>query len=421
MSLRIPTLLLPATALLLFAAAATAGTPSSTRPSIAWRVAPVMTVGPHPDRQIEVLSRKIGQMLMVGFPGAEPDEPWPLRVADMIAAGRIGGVILFADNIRNPTQLRRLTEALIRAGGSTPPFIAVDQEGGSIQRLNRRKGFQPLPSARTMAKKPLCEAYALYLRTAEELAAAHINVNFGPVVDLDVNPKNPAIGQKARSYDRDPARVIAYAEEFIGAHRAAGVLTAAKHFPGHGSALRDPHIAVVDIGDTWQPDEITPFAALIAEDRIPMVMVGHLIHPKFSDGDRPTSLSRRAITETLRGGLGFEGLVVTDDLGMDAIVRRYSPEDAAEMAIRAGADVLIFANLLAGDPGRIDKVTAAVTGAVAAGRIPARLIEESNTLNRTARQSLGHPSPVATTPLAAPPCPDPRAAGPGRKTGAGGA
>ena len=98
-----------------------------------------------------------------------------------------------------------------------------------------------------------------------------------------------------------------------------------------------------------------------------MIMVGHLIHPRFSDGDRPTSLSRRAITEELRGALGFDGLVVTDDLGMDAIARRFSPEEAAEMAIRAGADILIFANLPAEDPGALDRIVATVAGAVVGG------------------------------------------------------
>ncbi len=412
MSLRFPSVLLSAAALILSVTVAMAGAPSSTRPSIGYRIGPVLASGPHPDRQIEMVRRKIGQMLMVGFPGTSPDERWPATVAGMIGDGRIGGVILFADNIRSPAQLRKLTAALARAGGAAPPFIAVDQEGGSIQRLNRRKGFQPLPSARTMGKKPLCEAYALYLRTAEELAAAHINVNFGPVVDLDINPRNPAIGLKARSYDRDPARVVAYAEEFIGAHRAAGVLTAVKHFPGHGSALRDPHIAIVDIRDTWQAEELTPFAELIAEDRIPMVMVGHLIHPRFSDGDRPTSLSRRAITDELRGALGFEGLVVTDDLGMDAIGRRYTPEQAAEMAIRAGADVLIFANLLTEDRGALDRITATIAGAVAAGRIPLRLIEESNALTRSAREDLGRAAAVPGMPPQAPACLEPRAAAP---------
>jgi beta-N-acetylhexosaminidase len=408
MSFRIPILFAPAVALVLAAATAWAGTPSSLRPSIGWRLGPVMTAGPHPDRQVEMLSRKIGQMILVGFPGTRPNEPWPTRVAAMLASGRVGGVILFADNVSGPAQLRTLTAALAEAGGTVPPFIAIDQEGGSIQRLSRRKGFQPLPSARTMGKKPLCEAYGLYLRTAEELAGVNINVNFGPVVDLDINPRNPAIGLKARSYDRDPERVVAYAEAFIDAHRAAGVLTAAKHFPGHGSATRDPHIAVVSIADTWREDELTPFAELIAAGEMPMVMVGHLIHPRFSDGDRPTSLSRRAITGVLRQTLGFKGLVVTDDLGMDAIRRRYAPEEAAEMAIRAGADVLIFANVLAEDEDGVDRIVASVAGAVASGRIPVRAVDDSYARIRAAREALAAPRSIPSAPA----CPEPHADAP---------
>jgi beta-N-acetylhexosaminidase len=392
---------------------ATAGAPSPLGPSIDYRPGPVISLGPHPDRQIETLSRKIGQMLMVGFPGTRPEEPWPKRIAGMIGAGTLGGVILFADNVRSPTQLRTLTAAIAAAGGPTPPFIAVDQEGGSIQRLTRRKGFHPLPSARSIARKPLCEAYALYLRTAGDLASARINVNLGPVVDLDVNPNNPAIGRKARSYARDAAKVVAFAGEFIGAHDAAGVLTAAKHFPGHGSATRDPHIAVVDIGDTWQPDEIDPFATLIAEDRVRMVMVGHLIHPRFSDGDRPTSLSRRAITGELRGALGFDGLVITDDLGMDAIARRFSPEQAATMAIRAGADILIFANQPSQDAASFDRIVSAVAGSVAAGRLPVSLIEASHARIRAAREALGRRQAGAMTSVV-PECPEPRAGEPER-------
>ena len=411
---RFPAVCLSATAVILATAvAASAGEPSSSRPTIAYRPAPVMAVGPHPDRQIEMLSRKIGQMLMIGFPGMRPDDPWPTKVVAMIESGRIGGVILFADNVRSPAQLRTLTAAFAKAGGASPPFIAIDQEGGSIQRLPRQKGFHPLPSARRMAKKPLCEAYALYLQTATELASLNINVNFGPVVDLDINPDNPAIGRKGRSYDRDPETVVAYAEEFIDAHTAAGVLTAAKHFPGHGSAVRDPHLNVVDIRDTWLPEELTPFAELIADHVIPMIMVGHLIHPRFSDGDRPTSLSRRAITEELRGALGFDGLVVTDDLGMDAIARRFSPEEAAEMAIRAGADILIFANQPAQDPAALDRIVTAVAGAVAAGRLPISLVDASYARIRAARSDLArrHALMNAAAPTA-PACPEPRAATP---------
>ena len=410
---RFPAIFFSATMATLAAAiAASAGAPSSTRPSIAYRPEPVMAAGPHPDRQIEILSRKIAQMLMIGFPGTGPGDPWPAKVTAMIASGRIGGVILFADNVRSPGQLRALAEAFAEAGGASPPFIAIDQEGGSIQRLTRQKGFHALPSARRIANKPLCEAYALYLQTAAELASLHINVNFGPVVDLDINPDNPAIGMKARSYNRNPDTVVAYAEEFILAHAAAGVLTAAKHFPGHGSAVRDPHLNIVDIRDTWLPEELTPFAELIADHVIPMIMVGHLIHPRFSDGDRPTSLSRRAITEELRGTLGFDGLVVTDDLGMDAITRRFSPEEAALMAIRAGADILIFANQPAEDPGALDRIVTTVAGAVAAGRLPISLVEASYDRIRAARTELGRRSAVNAATLTAPPCPEPRAAVP---------
>lgn len=392
-------ILLVAAIAVLAASPVRAGEPPSSRPSIAWRSGPLLSSGPHADRQIESLSRKIGQLLMVGFVGAEPDAPEPRRVAAMIAAGELGGVILFAENIQNPSQLRTLTASFRAAAGATPPFIAVDQEGGSIQRLSRRKGFQPLPSARTMARKPLCEAEALYQRTATELAAMGINLNFGPVVDLDINPRNPAIGQKARSYDRDPERVLAYAGAFIAAHDAAGVLTAAKHFPGHGSAARDPHVAIVDIADVWESVELSPFATLAAAGDLPMVMVGHLIHPRFSDGDRPTSLSRRAITEVLRDSLGFDGVVVTDDLGMDAITRRYRPEDAAVMAIRAGADLLIFAHAETELPGTIADIVASVAAAVAAGRLPERRVEDAYDRLRATRAVLGTgrpPAPAAT-------------------------
>ncbi|HET7717544.1 MAG TPA: glycoside hydrolase family 3 N-terminal domain-containing protein, partial [Bauldia sp.] len=388
---------------------AIAGAPS-VRPSVAYRPEPVMAAGLHPDRAMETLGRKVGQMLIIGFPGTRPDDPWPSRVAALMEAGRIGGVILFAENVRNPTQLRTLTRALAEAGGRFPPFIAVDQEGGSIQRLTRRKGFQALPSARRMAQKPLCEAHALYLQTARELASNDINVNFGPVVDLDVNPGNPAIGRKARSYDRDPRTVVAYAETFIDAHAAVGVLTAAKHFPGHGSATGDPHLAIVDIGSTWVSEELTPFAELISDHQVPMVMVGHLIHPRFSDGDRPTSLSRRTITGELRGALGFDGLVVTDDLGMDAIARRFSPEEAAIMAIRAGADILIFANQPTKDPTVLDRIVTAVTGAIAAGRLPQHLVETSYRRIRAAREQLGRrPAPPTAVTAVTPACPEPRA------------
>ncbi len=393
----------------MLATAAQAGAPSPSYPLLdpppgAADAAPGHPDRLHPDRRMELLAREIGQMIIIGFPGNEPGEPWPTKAAAMIADGRIGGVILFGDNIRNPAQVERLTGAMHAAAGRLPPFVTVDQEGGYIQRFRRRQGFQGLPaSAWTVAKHGLCNAWSAYLNTARELAALGINVNFGPVIDLDINPRSPAIGRLRRSYGVDPATVTDYARQFIGAHAAAGVLTVAKHFPGHGSAALDPHKRVVDVTRTWQPEELEPFRDLARDNGVAMIMVGHLIHPRFSDGDRPTSLSRRAITGELRQRLGFKGLIVTDDLGMEAITDRYGLEEAAVMATRAGADILIFANQRAGDNGLVDRVIARVSGAVAAGRVPKATLDQSYARILAVKRKLAARDPAAPADVAAGP------------------
>jgi beta-N-acetylhexosaminidase len=166
------------------------------------------------------------------------------------------------------------------------------------------------------------------------------------------------------------------------------VLTAAKHFPGHGSAIGDSHDRPVDISATWRDDELEPYRALIAADPPALIMVGHLTHPRFSDGDRPASLSRRTLTEALRRSLGFDGLIVTDDLGMGAVARRYSVEEAAVMAIRAGADLVLVANRERPDPDVAERIIAAVVAAVAAGRIPASAVADADRRILAARRAL---------------------------------
>ncbi|MCB1489645.1 MAG: hypothetical protein KDJ88_19570 [Bauldia sp.] len=402
-----PTLFFLVIAAVISAAPARAGAPSPSYPLLDPPPGVVVEGADHPDRlhpdrRMELVARKIGQMIIVGFPGTEPNQPWPIKAAAMIADGRIGGVILFGHNVRNPKQVQRLTGAMREAGGGLPPFVTVDQEGGYIQRFKRRQGFKGLPSsARTISQKGLCYAWAAYLDAGRELASLGINVNFGPVVDLNVNPGNPAIGRLRRSYGVDPQTVAEFARQFIAAHAAAGVLTVAKHFPGHGSAVLDPHKRVVDISKTWRPEELEVFADLVRDNAVPMIMVGHLIHPRFSDGDRPASLSRRAITGELRGRLGFQGLIVTDDLGMEAITDRYRPEEAAVMAVRAGADVMIFANQRAGDNDLVDRVIARVSGAVAAGDVPESNLDRSYERIVAAKRKLaGHPSGMAVPGLA---------------------
>jgi beta-N-acetylhexosaminidase len=319
----------------------------------------------------------IGQMILLGFPGTKAAEERPARVARMIRDGEIGGVILFPGNIAAPSQLKALTASLDRAGGSLRPFIGIDQEGGAIQRLTAAKGFAGLASARKVASQDEAAAYRVYRDAAREQAGLGINLNLGPVVDLEVDPASPAIGRLERSFGRDPDRVASFARQFIDAHHDAGVLVAAKHFPGHGSAALDPHEQAVDVGKTWQEAELAPFRDLAADQVADMIMVGHLIHPRFSDGDRPASLSGRAIREVLRGELGFRGLVVTDDLEMGAIQARYGLEEAAVLAVAAGADLMIFANLKQPDPALASRVLDAVSQAVEQGRISRATIEQS--------------------------------------------
>jgi beta-N-acetylhexosaminidase len=327
------------------------------------------------------LRQMIGQMLLIGFPGTKPDEDWPQLVRGMIHDGRIGGVVLFPANIVAPSQVRALNAALESANARLRPFICVDQEGGAIQRLPKTRGFVGLPAAAEVARMTPDKARELDSRAADELAGLGFNVNFGPVVDLNINPGNPTIGRRGRSFGADPDVVITYARQFIAAHTEAGVLTVAKHFPGLGSGRTDPHLEMVDISKTWNADELLPYKNLIGGRMIDMIMVGHQIAPEFSDtADTPASLSRRAIDEGLRSRLGFGGLVVTDDLNMVAIQRRYSTEQAAVMAVAAGADLLIVANNGKPDPTVADRVTNAIAQAVADGRISAEQVRRAYNL-----------------------------------------
>jgi beta-N-acetylhexosaminidase len=335
------------------------------------------------------LRAMIGQMLVIGFPGTSVQEEWPARIAKMIGNGEIGGVLLLGDNIESPEQLRELTGALRGAGGMFPPLIAVDQEGGAVQRLSPYKGFLGLPAAKTVAGTDVETAYALYAEQARQLVAEGITVNFGPVADLDLNPDNPIIGRLARSYGERPEVVASFGRAFVAAHSEAGVLTAAKHFPGHGSGDSDPHDMAVNPATRWQKQELAPFRSLMEEEpRVPMVMVGHLIIEGFSDGDAPTSLSRRAVTDVLREELAFEGLIITDDLDMAAVRERYGREEAFVRAAAAGNDLLLSANRAAPDQDLVEKVTRALVGAVEDGRISREQIEASYRRIAAAKRSL---------------------------------
>jgi beta-N-acetylhexosaminidase len=328
------------------------------------------------------LDRMIGQTIMVGFSGQSEHDPGVKAVRDQLARGVIGGVVLYPENIGSPRQLRLLTAFLLNANSTLVPFIAVDQEGGRVQRLDRRTGHKHYPSAQKMGRDATLtpeEARRIYGEMAKELADAGVNLNFGPVVDLSLNPWNAVISRRKRSYGTDPQTVTSLARSFIAAHREANVATVAKHFPGHGSSWSDSHKSLPDISRSWRESELEPYVALSHDGLLDMVMVGHLFHPRFSDGDKlPSSLSAKAI-DALRadGYVGYQGVVVTDDMEMGAVRVAFTLEDRVVTALNAGVDLLVFSNVKSRDTELGMKLHEIVADAVRDGRVSRARIESA--------------------------------------------
>lgn len=298
------------------------------------------------------LEEKIGQMLMVGFRGTSVDDTHPI-VQD-IRLRKLGGIILFdydltkkqsGRNITSSDQLKSLIASLQKAA-TVPLLIAIDQEGGQVARLKTRDGFPPTMTHGYLGQLdelPTTSSHSKAL--AETLAAVGIGLNLAPVVDLCANPNNPVIAHYERCFSADPEKTAAHALRFIDAHHQAGVLTALKHFPGHGSSTEDSHLGFTDITDTWSDKELIPFRRLINQGKADAVMTAHVFNAHLDD-QYPATLSQAVIKGLLRDQLAFDGVVISDDMQMGAITRHYSLENAIRKAIEAGVDILIFGNNL---------------------------------------------------------------------------
>ena len=339
-----------------------------------------MTTHPVPS-----LREKIGQMLLVGFRGAAPAD-CSLVVRD-IREHHIGGVVLFdqdvADpalgrrNIHSPAQVRELL-AFLQAQSRVPLFTAVDQEGGRVNRLKPDYGFPPSISHEELGRlDDERETHRHAATTADTLRAAGFNLNLAPVVDLDANPDNPIIRGKRRSFSADPGVVARHAAAFVRAHRERGVLTCEKHFPGHGSARGDTHLGLVDVTATWTERELEPFRTLAAAGLADMIMTAHVFNARL-DPDRPATLSSKVVTGILRERLGFDGVVVSDDMEMRAISSRFGLEESVPAAVEAGIDLLCFGNNLTYDPDIASRAAAILERAVTSGRIPLSRINASH-------------------------------------------
>jgi beta-N-acetylhexosaminidase len=330
------------------------------------------------------LREKIGQMLLAGFRGYEVSDQHPL--ARDLAAHHLGGVILYDEETADPTltgrniksrgQVKALVESLQRRA-RTPLLVAIDQEGGLVNRLKPVYGFPETISHEELGtiNRPE-QTFAHAQQTARTLLDLGINLNLAPVVDLKAGPENPIIARKRRSFSEDPQIVARHAIEFARAHRQLGIMTCAKHFPGHGSARGDTHLGVVDVTKYWTEQELVPFQRLIQAQLCDVIMTAHVFNARL-DPERPATLSRRVLGECLRGRLGFEGVILSDDMEMKAIANEYSLEEALWLGILAGLDVLCLGNNMNYDPDISAKAAGIIFGLVEAGKISEARIDES--------------------------------------------
>ena len=298
------------------------------------------------------LKKMIGRMLIVGF--NDQTLFYDSSIVKDIQDYDLGGVILFdryyndkkrVKNILGPYQLKNLVHELTMYS-KKPLFIGIDQEGGKVARLKPKYGFLKIPSAQNVAKMPLNEARRIYTNEAKMLQNLGINLNFAPVVDLSVNPKNKVIFGLGRSYAKSSEKLVKYASLVIEENTKHNVLSVLKHFPGHGSSLGDSHKGFVDVSDTWTQEELTPYKMLIKAGKADAIMTAHVFN-KHLDPKYPATLSYKVNTELLRNKLHFKGLIISDDMQMKAISAHYSLKESTALAINAGVDVLLFGNQLA--------------------------------------------------------------------------
>lgn len=320
------------------------------------------------------LEQKVGQIFMVNLYGPELTQAG----RDVLQVWQPGAVVLLPSNITAPGRIARLTnsyqQTITQAGGA-PLFIATDQEGGLIARL--REGFTiwPAPMLLTATADPEL-IHAVGAAMAAELRAVGVNFNLAPVADLNTNIYNPIIGR--RSPGSDPGAVGLMVAQFIRGLQDAGVMASAKHFPGHGDTSEDSHVELPVLNhDRARLDavELPPFIQAM-DAGVGAVMMGHLWLPQLEPvANMPASLSQAIVTGLLRDDLGYEGIIMTDALDMDAIDTVYSPGEAAVRAIEAGNDmILIGANV--GEAVQI-RAMQTVVDAVRAGRLPESQIDDS--------------------------------------------
>ena len=285
---------------------------------------------------MEALRQKVGQLFLVGCRGEALTREEQLTFEEC----SFGGFILFGRNCCEPGQILSLCRNLWQCASDEPPFIAIDQEGGRVQRLP--PPFTQFPAAAAIgARNDPNLAYRLGHAAAVELALTGINLNFAPVLDVNSNRQKPIIGD--RSFGSDPNRVIAISSAWIRGLKEGGIIPCGKHFPGHGDTDKDSHfdLPVVEKQvEALTAADLSPFVHACGNG-LDSLMTAHV---RFTclDPERPATLSERVVTGLLRHQLGYDGVVFSDDMEMKAISDNYGLEDGAVLAVRAGVDSLLY-------------------------------------------------------------------------------
>lgn len=294
----------------------------------------------------DTIDMMIGQMIMIGigdFSLVDGDE----QIFREVKAGKVGGVVLYEKNIlfESPKPELALLVETLQKNSSIPLFISIDEEGGRVTRMKTRYGFPKNVSAQYLGDMNNLDSTRYYAnQTASILSSFGINMNYAPVVDVNLNPRNPVIGKIERSYSEDYNEVIEQAYHVIDQHNKRGVIPVLKHFPGHGSSKSDTHLGLTDVTETWQIEEMYPYSALIDSGVVKAIMTAHIVNKSLDGSKNPATLSKRIVTGMLRDFLGFEGVIISDDMQMGAINNEYGLREAIRLSIDAGVDMLMFAN-----------------------------------------------------------------------------
>ncbi|MDP3704371.1 MAG: glycoside hydrolase family 3 N-terminal domain-containing protein [Legionellaceae bacterium] len=337
------------------------------------------------------LRDKIGQLLIIGFDGKHATAD--ALIVKQLDTCYLGGVILFDyhfpsktfdKNIESPNQVRALNADLQHFNSlanakhqrpDLPLLIAVDYEGGAVNRLKTSYGFPETIAADVVGQGSHETAEHIVSVMAHTLNDAGFNLNFAPVLDVNVNPDNPILGKLGRCFADNAKDVARFGRIYAAGLAKDGIQPVYKHFPGHGSSEADSHLGFVDVTDTWQEIELDPYRLLLSNsDECRMIMTAHIINRHLDESGLPATLSYKMLTELLRHEMHYNGIIITDDMQMKAISDQFGLAESLRLALNAGADMFIFGNQLVDKPQDpreiIDRIeTDVLSGVISEARI----------------------------------------------------